>query len=52
MDEVPVSANTADTALISGFSIEIMKAVLEGKTITPRDIMLCAILNARYDLIV
>jgi hypothetical protein len=52
MDEVPVTANTVDTALISGFSIEIMKAVLEGKTITPRDIMLCAILNARYDLIV
>ncbi len=52
IDEVPVTADTKDTALISGFSVEIMKAVLDGKVITPRDIMLSAILNTRYDLIV
>ncbi len=50
--DVPVTANMADTALISGFSVDILKAVLDGTGMTPKDVMLRAIMNSRYDLIV
>ncbi len=50
--DVPVTSNMADTALVSGFSVEILKAVLEGEGLTPKDIMLKAIMDSRYDLIV
>ena len=52
VNEVPVKANVADTALISGYSPDILKAVLSGETLTPKDIMLKALNDSRYDLIV
>ncbi len=50
-NETPVLANTADTGLISGYSPELLKAVLNGDSFTPKDLMLKAILDSRYDLI-
>jgi hypothetical protein len=52
VNEVPVKANVADTALVSGYSPDIMKAVLAGENLTPKDIMLKALSDSRYDLIV
>lgn len=52
VNEVPVKANVADTALISGYSPDILKAVLNGESLTPKDIMLKALNDSRYDLIV
>jgi hypothetical protein len=52
VNEVPVKANIADTALISGYSPDILKAVLNGESLTPKDIMLKALNDSRYDLIV
>ena len=44
----PVSAMTDGTALISGFNPNIMKAVLANETMTPKSVMLNAILKDRY----
>ncbi len=52
VNETPVLANIADTALISGYSPDILKAVLSGEVMTPKDIMLKALNDSRYDLIV
>jgi hypothetical protein len=48
---VPAKADELGTALISGFSPAIMKAVLAAKTVTPWDIMLTAIDSERYDAV-
>ncbi len=47
----PVLSNTSDTALLSGYSVDILKSVLESELITPYDVMLKALNNSRYDLI-
>jgi len=54
-DNVPVKFDKAGTALVSGFSPSILKAVLsakfdEAKTMTPKEVMLETIMDARYDL--
>lgn len=50
-DNVPVKFDKRDTALVSGFSPAIVKAVLSGdmEQFTPENIMLKAIMNSRYD---
>ena len=45
----PVTVHDDRTALVSGFSPAIMKAVLAAKTVTPVDIMLEAVMDGRYD---
>ena len=52
VNEVTVKAHVADTALISGYSPDILKAVLSGEVMTPKDIMIKALNDSRYDLIV
>ena len=52
VNETPVLAGIADTALISGYSPDILKAVLSGEVMTPKDIMLRALNDSRYDLII
>lgn len=52
VNEVPVKANMANTALISGYSPSILKSVLSGEIMTPKDIMLEALNDTRYDLII
>lgn len=47
-DNVPARANDNGVALVSGFSPAIMKAVLAGKSFTPMDIMLDAVMIDRY----
>lgn len=54
-DNVPVKFDTSGTALVSGFSPSIMKPILatkfdEAVVLTPRELMLEAILNERYDI--
>lgn len=49
-DNVPVRFNEIGTALVSGFSPSIMKAVLGGKSFTPEGIMLEAVMTERYAL--
>jgi hypothetical protein len=54
-DNVPVKFDKCGTALVSGFSPSIVKAVLSAnlddvKAITPYDVMLEAIMNPKYDL--
>jgi hypothetical protein len=49
--EVPVTADMKDTCLLSGFSPNILKSVLECKTMSPVEIMLNTILSERYNLI-
>lgn len=50
-DNVPVKFDKRDTALVSGFSPAIVKAVLSGdmEQFTPESIMLKAVMNERYD---
>lgn len=45
---VPVRFNESGTALVSGFSPSIMKAVLSGQNFTPEGIMLEAVMSDRY----
>ncbi len=49
--DTPVLANSKDTALLSGYSPDILKSVLETDILTPFDIMLKALNDSRYDLI-
>ena len=49
--EVPVTADMKDTCLLSGYSPNILKSVLESKMMTPKEVMLNAILSERYNLI-
>lgn len=54
-DNVPVKFDTEGTALVSGFSPSIMKAILatkfdEAVVLTPRELMLEAIMNDRYEI--
>lgn len=46
---VPVTAGTHGTALVSGFSPSIMRSILSAKVVTPYDIMMETIGNSRYD---
>lgn len=48
---VPVKANTENTALISGFSPAILKSVLTGEIVSPLQVMIDTIQNERYDII-
>jgi hypothetical protein len=50
-DNVPVKFNQKGTALVSGFSPAIMKAILAAnfEDFTPENIMLSTIMNERYD---
>ena len=45
------SSNTKGVSMISGFSVETLKAVLKGDEITPYTTMLNAILDERYECI-
>ncbi len=47
----PVTQDTNNTALVSGFSIDILKSVLVNKFMTPKEIMLNSLNDSRYDLI-
>lgn len=51
-DHVPVKADKSGTALVSGFSPAIMKAILEVNMdeFTPYGIMMKAVMNPRYDI--
>lgn len=49
--DVPVNANTSDTGLISGYSPDILRSVLNNESFTPKDLMLKALMVKRYDLI-
>jgi hypothetical protein len=46
-----VESNAPNVSMISGFSIDILKCVLEGKNPTPFDTMMAALNNPRYDVI-
>lgn len=46
---IPVSFKEDGTALVSGFSPSIMKSILNGKNITPMDIMYETINSPRYE---
>jgi hypothetical protein len=48
-DNVPVKTNQEGAVLISGFSPSIMKSILSGKTVTPRDTMLEVVGKDRYN---
>jgi Domain of unknown function (DUF2828) len=47
---VPVRFDEAGTALVSGFSPAILKAILGAKAFSPKDIMLEAIMGERYNV--
>ena len=46
-----VKSDAPNVSMISGFSIDILKCVLEGKNPTPLDTMMAALNNPRYDVI-
>jgi len=46
----PATIRDDGTALVSGFSPAILKAILKGKTITPASVMMDALMVERYDL--
>lgn len=47
---LPARADKKGVSLVSGFSPAIVKSVLTGKTFTPRDVMLEAVMKPRYAL--
>jgi hypothetical protein len=47
----PVTSNTTNTALVSGFSPSILKSVLSAKTVTPWDIMMETLGAERYQAV-
>ncbi|KAJ3122429.1 hypothetical protein HK098_002835 [Nowakowskiella sp. JEL0407] len=49
--DAPTRSNVEKVSLISGFSVEVLKAVLENKEVTPFTTMMNAISSARYDVI-
>jgi hypothetical protein len=49
--DFPVSANQSGTALVSGFSIEILRDVLSGEEITPFRVMMRAVDRPEYRVI-
>lgn len=46
-----VASNAPNVSMISGFSVDILKCVLEGKNPTPFDTMMAALNHPRYDAI-
>lgn len=46
-----VESNAPNVSMISGFSVDILKCVLEAKIPTPYDTMMAALNDPRYDLI-
>jgi hypothetical protein len=50
-NDFQVASNITNVSMISGFSVDILKCVLEGKNPTPIDTMMAALNNPRYDLI-
>ena len=50
-DDFQVASDAPNVSMVSGFSIDILKCVLEGKNPTPFDTMMAALNNPRYDAI-
>lgn len=50
-NDCPISATESNTALISGFSIDILKDVLSGQPITPFSVMMRTINREEYKII-
>lgn len=48
---VPVMSGIKGVSLVSGYSPNVLKSVMEDKTITPEETMMNAIMDSRYDLI-
>jgi hypothetical protein len=48
---VPVMSGVKGVSLVSGYSPNVLKSVMEDKTITPEETMMNAIMDRRYDLI-
>ena len=51
LGNVPVKANTPNTALVSGYSPSIITNILGGKDLSPYSVMMETISNARYNCI-
>jgi len=49
--DTPITVHDTGTALVSGYSPVVLKAVLESKVITPQDVMNTAILSERYSVV-
>jgi hypothetical protein len=49
--DYPVQASTRNVSLVSGFSIDILRCVLEDKAVSPETTMLAAIESPRYNKI-
>lgn len=49
--DFPALSDDFNVSLVSGFSIDVLKAVLSGENLTPFQTMMMAILDARYDAI-
>jgi hypothetical protein len=49
--DVPVTASQADTAMISGFSVDILRDVLKGEDITPFKVMMRTLDREDYQVI-
>jgi hypothetical protein len=49
--DYPVQASTRNVSLVSGFSIDVLRCVLEDKTVTPETTMMAAIESPRYSKI-
>jgi hypothetical protein len=47
---VPVRFDQEGTALVSGFSPSILKSILSAKAFSPKDIMLTALMDERYNM--
>jgi hypothetical protein len=50
-DNFQTTSDATNVSMISGFSIDILKCVLDAKTPTPYDTMMAALTSPRYDLI-
>jgi hypothetical protein len=48
---VPVMSGIKGVSLVSGYSPNVLRSVMEDKTITPEETMMNAIMDSRYDLI-
>lgn len=51
LGNVPVKANTPNTALVSGFSPSILTSILNGKDLSPISVMMETIGNSKYNCI-
>ena len=51
INDVPVVHDQSNVSLVSGFSIDILKSVLNNKSVTPYETLLAAVNDSRYDKI-